>query len=420
VTTTTAHELTAAGPAADEAAAAALAAAGDDDDLRRGPGDDDDEGDEGDGPDDPAEQAALWREDAAGLRAERARVLAEAQVRIDAVAAEASAEADRLEAEALAADKAAGLWQADADLAARIVDAEAEIISLTAARGALAAEEARLQAEADQLSARLAEFAAARAEADQRMRRAPDINDVDGSIEAMKAALADLRAIELAEQPAVQRRAAAEFRLAEIRGPADGMREIRAPGGALVRGPAGEVPVTEDALSRAHLRLTDLRRERQHLPPLADRQELLVAYMLAVLGKLAACDGPGLDEELTALVPREALDEVRAVAGGQGGRAPTARDVAQLLVIGCVPRFAEWLDRVAAEQPEVYQAMRRVFVEGSAPAPEAAPSMREVLSQPGMTLLGDGSLRYEPPFEGWGRGASYPGPGPADLRPGGW
>jgi len=419
VTTTTAHELTAAGPDADEAAATALAAAGDNDDLRRGPGADDDEGDEGDGPDDPAEQAALWREDAVGLRAERARVLAEAQERIDAVAAEASAEADRLEAEALAADKAAGVWQADADLAARIVDAEAEIISLTAARGALAAEEARLQAEADQLSARLAEFAAARAEADQRMRRAPDINDVDGSIEAMKAALADLRAIELAEQPAVQRRAAAEFRLAEIRGPAGGCA-VAAPGGVLVRGPAGEVPVTEDALSRAHLRLTDLRRERQHLPPLADRQELLVAYMLAVLGKLAACDGPGLDEELTVLVPREALDEVRAVAGGQDGRAPTARDVAQLLVIGCLPRFAEWLDRVAAEQPEVYQAMRRVFVEGSAPAPEAEPSMREVLSQPGMTLLGDGSLRYEPPFEGWGRGAGYPGPGPADLRPGGW
>lgn len=344
----------------DDPEAVAVAVADDDEDPGGDPDEDDLDGDgedEDDGPDDPAEQARLWRETAAQARAERARVLAEAEERKRAIELEAWSESQRLDREAGDADAAAAEWQATADRAAEIAACESQVASLRERRESVLAEQAALTAEDDQLSARLAEFAAAREEARQRLAGAPGIADVGESLAAVKDAMTDLSAVEQAQAPSAARLQQVRARLAEIRG--NGVQ--RDPWGNW-RGPAAGLPAVEEELARLSGRLKVLRREAAGLPPEGE------VAQLAIL--------------LIAQVPES----------------PEVPPAARVLAL---PQTVEHLERLAVESPDEYAVLRRRFLEPRPAKPEPEPTVREVLG------LGPQQQPVPVPLPGGGWGVGW-------------
>ena len=334
-----------------------------DDDLE-GDGDDLGDEDEDDGPDDPAEQAALWREAAEEARAERARILAEAEERKRAVDQEAWSESQRLDREAGEADATAAGWQAVADRAAEIARLEAQAASLQERRDSLLAEQAALTAEEDQLGARLAEFAAAREEARQRLAGAPGIKDTGESIAAAKDAMANLQAVEQAQAPSAARLQQVRARLAEIRG-----NEVQRDPWGSWRGPATGLPALDEDLARLGERLKALRREHAGLPP----------------------------EGQAAQIAMRLLAEAPLPEGTPEGKGEMAR----ILALG---KVTQDMERLAQEKPDEYAVLRRRYLEPRPAKPERQPTMAEVLGlgpqqQPVPVQLPDG---------GWGVGFRVP------------
>lgn len=344
-----AAEAAAIGAAADDdPAAIALPAPDNDTDLEDAEDDvgeeDQDDGtgedeDGDDGPDDPAEQARLWREAAAEARTERARVLAEAEERKRAIDLEAWSESQRLDREAGEADATAAEWQVIADRAAEIARCESQVASLQERRESMLAEQAALTAEDDQLGARLAEFVAAREEARQRLAAAPGIADVGESLAAAKDAMADLSAVEQAEAPSAARLQQVRARLAEIRG-----NEVqRGPWGDWL-GPATGLPAVEEDLARLGERLKVLRREHAGLPPEGQAAQI------------AMC-----------LIAEAPLSE-----GTPEGKAGMAR----MLALG---KVTQNLERLAQESPDEYAVLRRRYLQAPPAEPERPPTWREEL-----------------------------------------
>ena len=353
---TTTTELDAEAPAG-EAEAIAVTAPDDDEDLLGGE-DDLDEDDLEDG--DAAAVAERWRTDAAAIRAERDRLVADAEQEIARIAAEAEAGAARLEADAAEADQQATHWQAIADQDAAIAALEQEIAGRSDRLAALRAEETALTAEADQLGARLAEFAAAREEAAQRLRGAPQIADVGESIEATIEANDTLAAIGHAEAPARARMDAVRSRLAEVRG----TPTQRDPYGNW-RGPASGIGEAEEEIARLTGRLEVLRRERAGLPPRGEAAQIAMR-----------------------LIAEAPLPE---------GLAEDKAGTVKLLALGKVTTD---LERLAQTSPEEYAQLRDHYLRAPEPEPERAPTVREALGlspqqQPVPVQLPDG---------GWGVG----------------
>jgi hypothetical protein len=353
----TTQEL-AADPAGTETVATALPAPDDYTDLEDAE-DDAGEEDEDDGPDDPAEQARLWREAAAEARAERARVLADAEERKRAIDLEARSESQRLDREAGEADATAAEWQVTADQAAQIAGCESQAAALQERRKSMLAEEAALTAEDDQLGARLAEFAAAREEARQRLASAPGITDVGQSVAAMKDAMADLSAVEQAEAPSAARLQQVRARLAEIRG-----NEVqRDPWGKWL-GPATGLAAVDEDLALLGERLKVLRRKHAGLPPEGEAAQLAMRLI---------AEAP---------VPEEKAGMARILALGQ-----VTRD----------------MERLAQESPEEYARIRDHYLRGKPTAPEpwskgTDEAGREYVNVPAGTQLmmqkPDGSWSY--------------------------
>lgn len=346
---------------------------------------------------DPAAEAESWREDAQQIRAERSRILAEAQSRIQTITAEANEQAARLEAEALEADTEAEQWAVIARRDAAIVAAEAEITTLTGARDQLTAEAAQLDSQAADLTARLAEFAAARAEAEQHRAMAARADDIAAAVAGVKDAQADLAAIAEAEQHPRGQLAAIQARLEAI------------------RGEDGELATVTGQLGRAQVRLADLRREAEGLPPLAERQAVMAALGSQLAVALAAQDPDKLLTSMMALIPdeksREELHRQFSELGKLDSSGATLRaSASSAMAVAVLPLLAAWLDTIAAQSPGMYQAVKETFLHGRTPAADTARSLREELDKPAFAAFSDGTLRYEPAFSGWGRGTGPAAP----------
>jgi hypothetical protein len=354
---------------------------------------------------DAAAEAEGRREDAQRLRVDRARRLAEAQEQIERITAEAQAEAARFDAAIRDADAEAERWEAIARRDAAIVAAEAEIAALQQAQADLAAEAARLDTEAARLTVRLDELSAARADAEQRQltaRRADDI-DVDEAVARVKAAQADLAAITDTEQHPREQLAAVQARLTAI------------------RGEGGDLAQVTDRLGRASIRLADLRREERGLPPLQERQALLAAVGMQTAVALAGQDPESMLNAMLAMVPDgETREELRRQFGELGeldGTGVTQRvSAAGAMAVRLMPALAAWLDAIAGQDSALFAAMKSSFLGGRPPAPESLPSLREELDKAAFTVLSDGTVRYEPGYQGWNRTGHVPAPEPGFGR----
>lgn len=314
----------------DDPEAIALPAPDDDSDLEDAEDDGLDEvgaedgGEDDDSGEDAAAVAGRWRADAAAARERAARVAAEAQEKIRQAEQEAWSERQRLEAEAAEAEEQAAHWQAIAERDTVIVACEREAESLSGRLSALQAEEATLTAEADQLEARLAEFGAAREEAAQQLRNAPSIPDVGGSIAAVKDANDTLAAIGTAEAPSLERLEQVRARLAAVQGPPDGRQEIRDPGGSLVRGVTGEIPVAETGIARLRERVRVLRRQAAGLPP--EGEAAMVAMRMIAEMDPPADLQPGAEATWRALALAPAARSLEEMAVGAPEEYARVRD----------------------------------------------------------------------------------------------
>ena len=332
---------------------------------------------------DPAAEAATWRQAAQAARARAEHVRAEAQQRAREITAAAEAEASRLGLQADEADAEAARWQREADRDAEIAVLTAQIAVMQEARDRLAAEARDLDETAGRLSARIEELAAQHAEAGQRKAMA-----VRGDDEAAlrEAASALVTAAELGQARQAEL-SAAQARLGQI------------------RGEDGELAAVVDRLGRALVRLADLRRDEQGLPPLRERQSVVAALVMQMAVMYSAADPDALIGMLEGRLPdegarRELRRQYEALGDLGGGEAARRSVAAPVLAAACVPLLEAWLDTLAAQAPDQYAAVKAAHLDGVRAPRAAVPSLEELLSGPGFVELGDGFVRYETPRRG--------------------
>lgn len=366
---------------------------------------------------DPAAEAARCQQAAQDARERATAAMAEAQAEAQRIIAAAEREATGLELKAREADEDAAYWQGEADRDAKIGRLEAELARVTELHGRLAQEAVQLEAAAAAACGQLEALAARRRDAEQRRADARSQADVDG----VQAAVAELAAVDEVMLSESSRREQAEARLAQI------------------RGNGGELGQLSRDIARTAVELGELRRERDGLPRRAEvaavAQQLLSIRVAGLLltdsqkltdaaiasaqaaAAVAAAGQPPEEAQAAAEAARAQMAEaIKAVGEAARLNPASAGDHLPFLVIASspvlLPELITWLEGVAASDLEAYEQVAATAFRRQPAAPESFPSLREMLAEPALTTLSDGTLRYEPGYQGWGRTGHVPAPEP--------
>lgn len=361
---------------------------------------------------DPAAEAARYRQTAQDARELATRTLAEAQAEAQRIITAAQQEATRLEFTAREADQDAVHWQGEADRDAKITWLETELARVTELHGRLIQETVQLEAIEVSVGEQLEALANRRRGAEQRRADARSKADVDG----VQAAIAELAAIDEVMLSESSRREQAETQLVRIR---------------------GELQQLARDMARAAVELGELRRERAGLPRRAElvavaeqtlsirvaglllaEPQTLVNAMLASAEAAAAAVTAGQPPEETQAAAEAARAQMTEAIGAISEAAKlnpaAAADHVPFLMAAStavlLPELIEWLERLAASDLEAYEQVAAMAFRQQPAAPEATPTMRELLDTPAFAGFSDGTLRYEPPFTGWEHTSHVPAP----------
>ena len=333
----------------------------------------------------PAEQAERYRQAARDARELAARTLAEAETEARHIIAQAQTEARRLADQAADADSDAGSWEDQVRLNAEITRTAAELEDRRGMLAMLGAEAAQLEQTARKDRAQLAELAGTRQDAEARLTAARTARDVA----AIGTALTDLQAASMVKSDVSAELERVVTRLAVLQGDT----------GAIAR--AGQ------DFGRLALRLDELQRERDGLPPrqevyaialgllpglvnqmIVDNPEGLCATMLATAAASdSAADGPGSISAVAAVT-----ELAEAARNTPAAVAATFLQVANALAAPVLlPGVLAQVEAAATDNPELYEEWRRVAF-AKPPAAEPGPGP----GGPGFGLLPDGGIRYIP------------------------
>lgn len=288
---------------------------------------------------DPAAEAEQARQAAANARSRAAAAVAEAQAEAERLIEAAQAEATQLELAARQHDKSAAAAQAIADREAETVITTARVTQLEASRDAGAAEVGRLSAEVYRLDERVRDLGAERAQLEQH--RVMAVRNDDG--ESLRVVAAGL----LANGELAQARSA----------------DLEAASAAL-SGKQAEVEQVCEDLARSLVRLVDLRRAAQGLPPEAETVAVANALAPAFAFSLLASDPAAFSRLLVDCTPedgRENIAELLALAAASPSNPAIQTSVVQVgaLAFGLAhgAQIRGWVEQVAQTDPTQYKAL---------------------------------------------------------------